>query len=303
MTTTTATKTSRRNGGITPTRRNSSIKRTRRWQAGVHYLLLAVVSLFFFLPVYYLIVGSFRPSGEVLSGISGFAPVNLTLENYTGVFEHLNSAATGYFGQFAAVSIIVTTAVVAGNLLVNSMAAYSFARMQWRGRKVVFLLVTVLTIIPFEAVALPLYYMFSGHRDTIYIQALPFIANAFSIFLFYTFFLDVPVEIEEAARLDGAGPFRTFFQVVVPITKPAFATVAILTFLAQWGSYLWPVLMVSDPTVRPLPLAISVFQNQQPPEWGQVLAFGTMFIVPVLAVFLIFQRWFVASISSSAVKG
>ena len=89
----------------------------------------------------------------------------------------------------------------------------------------------------------------------------------------------------------------------MPITKPAFATVAILTFLAQWGSYLWPVLMVSDPTVRPLPLAISIFQNQQPPEWGQVLAFGTMFIVPVLAVFLIFQRWFVASISSSAVKG
>ncbi len=165
--------------------------------------------------------------------------------------------------------------------------------MQWRGKKVLFLLVIVLTIIPFEAVALPLYFMFSGQRDTILIQAIPFIANAFSIFLFYTFFLDVPGEIEEAARLDGAGPFRTFFQVVVPITKPAFATVAILTFLAQWGSYLWPVLMVSDPTVRPLPLAISIFQNQQPPEWGQVLAFGTMFIVPVLAVFLIFQRWFV----------
>jgi multiple sugar transport system permease protein len=109
------------------------------------------------------------------------------------------------------------------------MAAYSFARMKWRGKKVLFLLVIILTIIPFEAV--------------------------------------------------------------------------VLTFLAQWGSYLWPVLMVSDTTVRPLPLAISIFQNQQPPEWGQVLAFGTMFIVPVLAVFLVFQRWFVASISSSAIKG
>ena len=284
-------------------RRGGSMKRTRRWQSALHYLILTAVSLFFFLPVYYLIVGSFRPSSEVLSGISGFVPTNLSLDNYVGVFEHLSSEATGYFGQFAAVSIIVTTVVVAGSLVVNSMAAYAFARMQWRGKKVLFLLVIVLTIIPFEAVALPLYFMFSSQRDTVYIQAIPFIANAFSIFLFYTFFLDVPGEIEEAARLDGAGPFRTFFQVVVPITKPAFATVAILTFLAQWGSYLWPVLMVSDPTVRPLPLAISIFQNQQPPEWGQVLAFGTMFIVPVLAVFLIFQRWFVASISSSAVKG
>jgi|RhiMetStandDraft_4_1073278.scaffolds.fasta_scaffold18946_2 multiple sugar transport system permease protein len=286
-----------------PTRRSSSMKRTRRWQTALHYLILTVVALFFFLPVYYLIVGSFRPSSEVLSGLSGFVPTNLSFDNYAGVFDHLNSDATGYFGQFALVSIIVTTAVVAGSLIVNSMAAYSFARMKWRGKKVLFLLVIILTIIPFEAVALPLYYMFSGQRDTVVIQAIPFIANAFSIFLFYTFFLDVPGEIEEAARLDGAGPFRTFFQVIVPITKPAFATVAILTFLAQWGSYLWPVLMVSDPTVRPLPLAISIFQNQQPPEWGQVLAFGTMFIVPVLAVFLIFQRWFVASISSSAIKG
>ncbi|BCW06277.1 MULTISPECIES: carbohydrate ABC transporter permease [Micrococcaceae] len=287
----------------TPTTGGGSMKRTRRWQTALHYLILTVVALFFFLPVYYLIVGSFRPSRQVLSGLSGFVPTNLSLDNYVGVFEHLNSDATGYFSQFAVVSIVVTTVVVAGSLIVNSMAAYSFARMKWRGKKVLFLLVIILTIIPFEAVALPLYYMFSGQRDTIVIQAIPFIANAFSIFLFYTFFLDVPGEIEEAARLDGAGPFRTFFQVIIPITKPAFATVAILTFLAQWGSYLWPVLMVSDATVRPLPLAISIFQNQQPPEWGQVLAFGTMFIVPVLAVFLIFQRWFVASISSSAIKG
>lgn len=286
-----------------PTKRNASMRRTRRWQTALNYLVLTVVALFFFLPVYYLIVGSFRPSSEVLSGLSGFVPTNLSFDNYLGVFAHLNSDATGYFGQFALVSIIVTTVVVAGSLVVNSMAAYSFARMKWRGKKVLFLLVIILTIIPFEAVALPLYYMFSGQRDTIAIQAIPFVANAFSIFLFYTFFLDVPGEIEEAARLDGSGPFRTFFQVIIPITKPAFATVAILTFLAQWGSYLWPVLMVSDATVRPLPLAISIFQNQQPPEWGQVLAFGTMFIVPVLAVFLIFQRWFVASISSSAIKG
>jgi multiple sugar transport system permease protein len=285
-----------------PTRRSSSMKRTRRWQTALHYLILTVVALFFFLPVYYLIVGSFRPSSEVLSGLSGFVPTNLSFDNYAGVFDHLNSDATGYFGQFALVSIIVTTAVVAGSLIVNSMAAYSFARMKWRGKKVLFLLVIILTIIPFEAVALPLYYMFSGQRDTVVIQAIPFIANAFSIFLFYTFFLDVPGEIEEAARLDGAGPFRTFFLVIVPITMPAFATVAILTFLPAWNSYLWPLMVVQSEELRPVMIGIQYF-FQLNVSWGEVMAYASLITVPVVILFIAFQKSFINSIASSGVKG
>ena len=108
-------------------------------------------------------------------------------------------------------------------------------------------------LVPFESVAVPLFYMFNDQRNTIYIQAIPFIANAFSIYQFHTFFREIPPSIEEAARLDGAGPWRTFFAIIVPMSKPVFASVAILTFLTQWGSFLWPVLMVSDPSVRPLP--------------------------------------------------
>ncbi|GAT74566.1 ABC transporter [Microbacterium sp. HM58-2] len=269
----------------------------------VEYALLGFFALLFFAPIYYLIVGSLRPGDQVLTGVRGFFPTELSLENYVDVFRRFSNSTTGYLAQFIAVSVIVTAVVVVGGLLVNSLAGYALARMRWKGRSFVLLLVTVLTIIPFEAVALPLYYMLNASRNTIYVQALPFIASAFSIFLFYTFFLGIPHEIEEAARLDGAGPFRTFFTIVVPMSKPAFATVAILTFLAQWGSYLWPVLMVTDTSARPLPLELSVFQAAQPPEWGSVLAFGVIFILPVLIVFLIFQRWFVASIASSAVKG
>lgn len=269
----------------------------------VEYALLAFFALVFFAPIYYLVVGSFRPGDQVLTGVRGFFPTELSLENYIDVFRRFSNSTTGYLWQFIAVSVVVTALVVVGGLVVNSLAGYALARMRWKGRSFVLLLVTVLTIIPFEAVALPLYYMLSGSRNTIFIQAIPFVASAFSIFLFYTFFLGIPNEIEEAARLDGAGPFRTFFTIVVPMSKPAFATVAILTFLAQWGSYLWPVLMVTDTSVRPLPLELSVFQAAQPPEWGSVLAFGVIFILPVLIVFLIFQRWFVASIASSAIKG
>ncbi|MBW8762465.1 MAG: carbohydrate ABC transporter permease [Microbacterium sp.] len=269
----------------------------------VEYALLAFFALVFFAPIYYLVVGSFRPGDQVLTGVRGFFPTEFSLENYIDVFRRFSNSTTGYLWQFIAVSVVVTALVLVGGLVVNSLAGYALARMRWKGRSFVLLLVTVLTIIPFEAVALPLYYMLSGSRNTILIQAIPFVASAFSIFLFYTFFLGIPGEIEEAARLDGAGPFRTFFTIVVPMSKPAFATVAILTFLAQWGSYLWPVLMVTDTSVRPLPLELSVFQAAQPPEWGSVLAFGVIFILPVLIVFLIFQRWFVASIASSAIKG
>jgi multiple sugar transport system permease protein len=201
------------------------------------------------------------------------------------------------------VSVLLSFVVVTGGLIVNSMAAYGLTRLKWRGQNAVFTLVLLLMLIPFESVAVPLFYMFNGQRNTLFIQALPFVANAFAIYQFHTFFKKIPPSIEEAARLDGAGPWRTFFAIIVPMSRPVFASVAILTFLIQWGSFLWPVLMVSDPSVRPLPLEMSVFQGQQPPDWGQILAFGVLLVLPVLIVFAFFQRWFVEGVASSAVKG
>ncbi|KKD05627.1 carbohydrate ABC transporter permease [Streptomyces sp. WM6386] len=267
------------------------------------YSVLSVLAFVFVLPVLYLFLGSLKPSDEVLNGLSGFLPTHLTFDNYSAVLDSLSSDSTGYFWQFMGVSVLVAFVVVTGGLFVNSMAAYGLSRLKWRGRQAVFTLVLLLMLIPFESVAVPLFYMFNGQRNTLYIQAVPFIANAFAIYQFHTFFRKIPTSIEEAARLDGAGPWRTFFAIIMPMSKPVFASVAILTFLIQWGSFLWPVLMVSDPSVRPLPLEISVFQGQQPPDWGQILAFGVLLVLPVLVVFAFFQRWFVQGVASSAVKG
>jgi multiple sugar transport system permease protein len=269
----------------------------------VDYAVLSVLSIIFALPVIYMFLGSFKPSDQVLNGLSGFAPTDLSLDNYAAVMDSLDSDSTGYFWRFMVVSLVVACVVVAGGLIVNSMAAYGLSRLRWRGRESVFTLVLLLMLVPFESVAVPLFYMFNGQRNTVFIQALPFIANAFSIYQFHTFFRSIPPSIEEAARIDGAGPWRTLFAIIIPMSKPAFASVAILTFLTQWGSFLWPVLMVSDPSVRPLPLEISVFQGQQPPDWGQILAFGVLLVLPVLVVFAFFQRWFVQGVASSAVKG
>ncbi|MXM62532.1 ABC transporter permease subunit [Streptomyces sp. HUCO-GS316] len=267
------------------------------------YTVLGVLSFLFVLPVLYLFLGSLKPSDEVLSGLSGFLPTHLSFDNYAQVLDALDSDSSGYFRRFMGVSLLVAFVVVTGGLFVNSMAAYGLSRLKWRGREAVFTLVLLLMLVPFESVAVPLFYLFNDQRNTLYIQALPFIANAFSVYQFHTFFRSVPPSIEEAARLDGAGPWRTFFAIIVPMSKPVFASVAILTFLTQWGSFLWPVLMVSDPSVRPLPLEMSVFQGQQPPDWGQILAFGVLLVLPVLVVFAFFQRWFVQGVAGSAVKG
>lgn len=264
---------------------------------------MTVLALLFIAPIAYLIIGSFKATGNGLDGLSGLVPDHLSLRNYTGMLSRFDSSATGYFAQFYITSVIVSLVVVGGGMVVNSMAGYALARLRWRGRDAVLLIVITLIILPFQAIAVPLYYMLNGMRDTITVQFLPFIANAFSVFLFYTFFSGLPRELEEAARIDGAGPWRIFLRIVVPLARPVYATVAILTFMTSWSSFLWPVMMVDQPGVRPLPVEIAVFSGSPPFDWGQIFAFGVAMVAPVVLVFLVFQRWFVQSVAASAVKG
>jgi multiple sugar transport system permease protein len=267
------------------------------------YAVLTLITLFFIAPIAYMFIGSFKPSDEVFDGLAGFLPVHLSLDNYIGVFRRFDTASTGYFLNFYLVSAIVSGVIVVGGLVINSLAAYALARLRWRGRTFVLSMVVLLVILPFEAIVIPLFYMLNGLHDTIVVQFLPFVANAFSIYLFYSFFIGLPKQIEEAARSDGAGPWRTFLLIAVPMSGPVYATVAILQFLAAWGQYLWPVMVVSNPTVRPLPLEIAVFKAEPPFDWGQIFAFGVLMVLPVLVVFLVFQRWFVQSVATSGLKG
>ena len=275
----------------------------RRLSTAANYALLTVASLIMFAPIYYLLIGSFKPSGEVLDGFAGFLPVHMSFDNYVGVVKALDTESTGYFWRFFLNSLLISAVIVIGGLVVNSLAGYAFARLDWVGRDKVLLLVVLLVIVPFESVAIPLLSILQGFRDTLFVQMVPFIANALSIFLFYTFFLSIPKSLEEAARLDGLGTWGTFFRIIVPNAKPVFATVSILSFLGAWGQFLWPLLITADPTVRPLPLEMGVFSSQRPPDWGQIFAFGTLLVLPILIVFLMFQRYFVQSVAGSAVKG
>jgi multiple sugar transport system permease protein len=274
----------------------------RRLGRVVGVTALAVAAAVYFAPILFMLTASLKPDADVL-GQSGtlraFIPASVSLENYADVFRRVA------FARFMLNSIIITGSIVLAGLVVNSLAGYAFARLRWRGRDALLGVVLALMILPFEAIAVPLFYEITllGWRDTYLAQIVPFIANAFSIYLFYTFFLGLPRELEEAARIDGAGPFRTFVEIVLPNARPVFATVTIVTFLFYWGFFLWPLMVTSGEQVRPLPVAIAEFHTLPPIQWGDIMAFGVMMVAPVLAVFLVFQRWFIRGIASTGMKG
>jgi len=274
----------------------------RLLHAAAVYALLAGLAAIHVAPIAFMVVGSLKPDARVLADMgtaAAFWPRDPGLTNYADVFERVA------FGRFLVNSVLITGAIMLAGLLVNGFAGYALARLRWRGRGWVLAGVLALLILPLEAIAVPLFYQVTllGWRDTYVVQIVPFVANAFFVYLFYVFFLGLPRELEEAARIDGAGTLGTFFRVVLPNAKPAFATVAILTFLFQWGQYLWPLMVTSGERVRPLPVAIAAFRTLPPLQWGDILAFGVMMVAPVVVVFLVFQRWFVRGVAASGVKG
>ncbi len=266
------------------------------------YLFLIVAVAIYIAPIAFMAVGSLKSDDQVLAeagSIKAFIPDAASLQNYRDVFDRVN------FLRFMLNSLLITGSIVSAGLIVNAMAGYAFARLRWPGRTLMFGFVLSLMILPFESIAVPLFYQITkfGWRDTYVAQILPFIANAFSVYLFYTFFLNLPKELEETARIDGASVYRIFVSIIVPNAKPVFATVAIITFLFFWGFYLWPLMVTSGETVRPLPVAIASFHTLPPLQWGDIMAFGVMMVAPVLVVFLAFQRWFVQGVASAGLKG
>lgn len=269
----------------------------------LQYLIMLLLAAFFLFPLVYTYASSFKPDAVVLSdadSLAGFVPVPFVgLENYGDAI-----ARASVFRSFIN-SMVISGGIVLIGVVINSLFGYALARLRFRGRTIMVGLVIALIIIPFEALAVPLLFLSAklGWLDTYHVQILPFVANPLFIYLFYTFFLNVPAEIEEAARIDGAGPVRTFVSVVAPLARPAYATVAILGFLFSWGQFLWPVMVTRGIDVRPLALGIGTFKTTPPVQWGDIMAYGALMTLPLLVVFLIFQRYFVQGVASSGVKG
>ena len=266
------------------------------------YTVLILLSIFFAFPLVFMFVGALKPSDTVLadgSSLRAFIPFGASLNNFA------EAIARADVGHLFFNSLLITISTVLLGLVVNSLFGYALARFRFIGRGVAVSIVIALVIIPLEAYAIPLFYMMAKLQwlDTYYVQILPFIANPFYIYLFYTFFLNLPKELEEQAQIDGASPLVTFWRIMVPLSRPVYATVAILSFLYSWGQLLWPVLVTRGPEVRPLPLGIAEFQTLPPIQWGDIMAFATIMTLPLLIVFLIFQNAFVQGVARSGLKG
>ena len=280
-----------------------SMKKERQINLVFQYVVMVILALFFLFPLVYMYVSSLKPDNIVLSdsdSLAAFVPSpNVGLENYSDAIERA-SVIRAFIN-----STIISGFIVGLGLVVNSLFGYALARLRFKGKKLLIGAIIALIIIPFEALAVPLLFMSAemGILDTYIVQILPFIANPLFIYLFYTFFLNVPVSLEEAARVDGAGPVRTFTQVVAPLARPAYATMAILGFLFSWGQFIWPVMVTRGIDVRPLPLGIGTFKTTPPVQWGDIMAYAALMTLPLLIVFLIFQRYFVQGVASSGVKG
>jgi multiple sugar transport system permease protein len=269
----------------------------------VSYVLMIALAAFFLFPLVYMLASSFKADAAVLRGsdsFRAFLPVP-----FVGAENYVDAIQRASFGRVFLNSVIISGFIVGVGLVVNSLLGYALARLRFAGRTVIVTAMIALIIIPFEALAVPLLFMGAqvGWLDTYQIQILPFIANPLFVYLFYTFFLNIPVSLEEAARIDGAGPVRTFVSVVAPLARPAYATMAILGFLFSWGQFLWPVMVTRGIDVRPLPLGIGTFKTTPPVQWGDIMAYAAMMTVPLLIIFLVFQRYFVQGVASSGVKG
>jgi multiple sugar transport system permease protein len=279
---------------------------TKRRARGGHLLQHAVMILlaaFFLFPLVYMLASSLKEDGAVLAGSDSFKAMLPT--PWVGTENYGDAVTRASFGRVFVNSVIISTVIVGLGLVVNSLLGYAVARLRFSGRGFVVAVVISLIIIPFEALAVPLLFMSAelGILDTYQVQILPFIANPLFVYLFYTFFLNIPVSLEEAARVDGAGPVRIFISVVAPLARPAYATMAILGFLFSWGQFLWPVMVTRGVDVRPLPLGIGTFKTTPPVQWGDSMAYAAMMTLPLLVIFLIFQRYFVQGVASSGVKG
>lgn len=283
-----------------------------KWVTLAGYGLMVLLAAVFIFPVLFMFMSSLKPSGQLLrdsASFRAFLPVgDISLDNYRAAFERAPVA------RFIFNSILVTSLTVIFGLIVNSLAGFAIAIPRWRGKGIVLGLIIATLIVPFETIAVPLLLIVSrlpsigaeditrGWINTYHVQVIPFIAHAFSIFLFVQFFKALPFALIEAAKIDGASWWQIYRRVIVPISGPVFATAAILTFLPMWNSYLWPLMVVQSEEIRPVMVGLQYF-FQLNIAWGEVMAFLSIITIPVLILFLALQRTYIESIAASDIKG
>lgn len=279
-------------------------KKTRKAAVSmVFYVIYVAVAIIFIAPLIFLFVSSFKEETQLVSDMAtlrAFIPYgNMTLDNYVQVFEKLD------FLHYFKNSALNTAIQVFFGMFINAMMGYALGMLDFKGKNMLVNLMIALTIIPTEAVIINRFMVaFNlGMINTIWALAIPNLATPMYVFLFYQHFRGMPKELLEAAVIDGEGYTGIFFKIMTPLSKPIYATVAIMSFIRAWGDLLWPTLVTRDNTWRTLPQALRGLNDSVYTFWGQIFAFSAMITLPILIIFLLFQKQFVQSVAATGVKG
>lgn len=265
------------------------------WLYGVLTIgLVAVVT-----PFVWMILGSFKSEAELRQAPPTWLPQDASLDNYQQLFERLQ------FGTYFVNSAVVAVAVTVGNLLFCSMLGYALAMLEFRGKNVLFLGVMATLMIPGVVTFVPLFVLVAnvGLVDTLPGLFLPFLAAPFGVFLMRQFILGLPRDLLDAGRVDGAGELRIFARIILPLCGPALATLGILTFLASWNNFLWPLVVAQTEDTYTLPVALALYSiGQNSTQFGLLLAGATVVVIPVLLIFMLFQRRVIEGIATTGIK-
>ena len=277
-----------------------SVYRVRALLA-VRMTVLAAGAIVMVLPFAYMLSTSLKPDRLVLEIPPRFLPSHPTAANYVDAWT------SNEFGRYFLNSLLVAAATTFAAVLLSAMMAYAFARFRFVGRGLLFGLLLLGLMVPAMMLLIPQFLVAKKLLllDSLWGLVVFYTGGnlALNTFLLRSFFRDIPRELEEAMIVDGAGPWRRFRSLILPLSRPALATVGIFTFLASWDEFAWALTIISDPSKRTLPIAIALFQGQHATSWGLVFAASVIAVGPVIAIFLAFQRQFVSGLATGALKG
>ncbi len=264
------------------------------------YVAMVMSLIIILVPIYWIVLASFKTASDIYVSPATYFPNPPTIENYQTV--HTDLAFTTYFRN----SVIITVFLSAIKIALGVTSAYALALLRFPGRNIVFLLVIASLMVPNQITVISNYALISslGLRNTFLGIILPLAGTAFGTFLMRNHFLSLPTEVIEAARMDGAGPVKLLFRVVLPMSWPTLSAFALITIVNDWNEYLWPFLMSDDERTAPLQIGLTFLQNNEGlTNWGPVMAGTVLAVIPVLIVFLILQKSMIKGLTSGAVKG
>jgi multiple sugar transport system permease protein len=265
------------------------------------YILMVFIAALIILPLLWMLSTSLKPKSQWFTQHIEWIPRTFTLENYQTLFKNPATPIGNWFFNSVSIALITTFLVLA----VDSLAAYAYARMDFPGRKGLFALMLLTLFLPGMMFLVPNFLTIAslGLLNSWGGVILPGLAGVFGVFFLRQFFEGIPKELEEAASIDGANRFQIFYMVVLPLAKPALATLGILTFLGSWNDFLWPLLVLRDPKLQTLPPGLRTLQGAYSSEYGLMLAGAVIVAVPVLIIYIILQRYIVQSVAATGLKG